>query len=468
MINSEIFRLYDIQEAEPGQMSPSAAAAIGYGFGKVMKARTVVIGSDFRQNSFEMTAALKAGLEHSGAKVIDVGMCIMEAMMFAAGSQYADGSIMVTGEDQRLDVTGLRMAGPDCMPLRPDQITQIKAAAMGASVPPARVRGDTDTPGYAMGYAKYVARVLAKFGDWPPDTTSFTVVIDGGYSRAGSTFFHVADFLDLPKNIKLLPLSEIDRGPNLSTNPDDWPRMERLRGAMLKMGADLGLSWSGDGGRLRVYTKYGIQVNGVHLGAYLAAAIGQVYPKEPLVCDQAAMFPMLNACGEMGLSLAPSLPGSTPMQVSMRHGGASFGAELSGRYYFKDLWWSESSMLAAFLTMHMAYLTPMPFAEVMQSLGAVFPVHGEHTIPVQNVGAALDHIRANMAEGENKTHRSDLVQDEQVYRSIDKEYDWRMVIRPSPTTRGAIGLTAEGHGRVNNLILGGMVKKVMAWAGEVE
>lgn len=441
------FRNYDIRGEYPNPVGAPMAYAVGYAFAVTMKAKEVAIGCDLRPASSGLHDAVCAGAAAAGARVTNLGECTTEMLTFAVAHEGSDGrvpdcGIMVTASHNPVTQSGFKFIGPDAAPVGPEKLAELFGLIETGPAPATEIEGIIVNRRVVEDYTSYLARVIEGYGDWPVDVgrKPFRIVLDPGMSMAGQAFSVVFAKLKLGDRVHALWMRDFDHDASKDPHPMHPDRVASMQKAIHYLDAQLGLSWDADGDRLVAYDERGQPINGAYLGAYLAAAVGQRFPGEPMTVDQRVVFPMFNTTANMQTSLWISLPGHALMKNTMRQSASCFGAELSGHYYFKEFWWADSGILAAFLTLHMAFLTPVPIGEIMKGMKRAFPLSEEVSFAVPDPFAVINAVDKLV----QTRARTDRVDGELVMRSIDKRGDWRACLRPS-RTEPLLRLTVESR-----------------------
>src|SRR3989344_258000 len=96
MINSSIFKSYDVRGIYPSELNEEASFAVGRAFVKHTGVKKVVVGYDARLSSPALFGALTEGLLAGGAQVTSIGQTPTEGLYFAVASYDFDGGIMIT------------------------------------------------------------------------------------------------------------------------------------------------------------------------------------------------------------------------------------------------------------------------------------------------------------------------------------------------------------------------------------
>src|SRR3989344_5620403 len=114
MIQSSIFKSYDIRGIYPDQLNEATAFEIGRGFVKHAQVKNVLVGHDGRLSSPELFRALCEGIISLGANVISLGQVPTELVYFAIGNYDYDGAIMITASHNPKEYNGFKMMKKVC------------------------------------------------------------------------------------------------------------------------------------------------------------------------------------------------------------------------------------------------------------------------------------------------------------------------------------------------------------------
>ena len=450
-MNSSALKPFDIQGAYPKEVNTTTATALGWGIQRMTQAKRVLVGMDGRPSSFKMVEPLVEALAASGIEVHQMGECDTAHWVYHMNTYEPEGhqmdfGVMVTAGHGGFDDGGFKFLGLDGRPLAPEDTAVLYALMQEAQPYPLPVPEVVrHVPDPAAKHRAFLVSVLEGYGGWPvePDQQPMTVVIDGGgFHQSKHEYQKIVEDLDLGGKVHYENLKYDD----VYTNPLDPARQLKMSEAILHHKANLGLAWSADGSRLVAYDEQGRCLHGAYLGAYLATIVSQRYPTDGLLVDQRCVFPMLNTALHGKNPFGIAMAGTSYMRSAMRQSMASFGAEMSGGYYFKEFFWAENSMLAAWLLTHMVYLSPKPLGEIVDAMTSHYPATDEMTLEVQNAPVIIEGLKTALEQIVTLTE----VSGELVGRSKDKHHDWRFCLRVAYNT-GRLGLTLESRGTTDQL-----------------
>lgn len=444
------FHGFDVRGKYLEQVGYPEAIAVGHAFAKAMESKLVYIAGDGRPSTPKMLEGLRAGIQAAGATAIIIEGHMLERLTYAVGAGYGDGGIMVTGGSMPMHYTGFKFMGRDCSPLSADDMANFREEVQGYA-PFDYTPYDAPPSPVSIGYHDFMAKALNEYGKWPADTQEFRIMVDAGISGADTELQRIAKRMGLPKNIKIMSVRDYDGKPDEGTSFKDVTRTRRLSTAMEAMQSHIGFAFNADGSAVLPYVPPGIPVTGGYLASYLTAITARRYPGDSVVYDHRLVFPMLACASASGAPVTLSLPGATFMKSMMRKGNAAFGADLSGRTYWREFWWSESGIMAAMLFAQLTYLTPKPMADLLRDSIRAFPTLDETLFSVHDAKDSIDYLSLIFSVGYGSQHQMETVAGHLVCRSTDDIVDWRMVARP--IARTLIGVTLEGRGAADHLFL---------------
>ena len=108
MLNSSIFRNYDVRGEYGAELTAEAVNTVARAYAHFSGAKKVVIGSDARISSPELKSAAVQGLTNEGVDVYDIGEVSTDVVYFAAGQGDYDGGIMITASHMPGKYNGMK------------------------------------------------------------------------------------------------------------------------------------------------------------------------------------------------------------------------------------------------------------------------------------------------------------------------------------------------------------------------
>lgn len=325
-----IFKAYDIRGIVPATLNEEVALGLGRAFGTAARAEgqtTVAVGRDGRLSGPAMSAALIQGLVEAGIEVIDVGMVTTPLLYFAA-STLCNSGIQVTGSHNPRDYNGFKMVlngraiyGEEIQSLRRTMEQESWQLAAGGSV-----RHVDVLPAYReriTGDVK-LARPLK-------------IVVDCGNGIAGATAPDIFRALGC-EVIELF--SEVDGNfPNHHPDPSKPENLRDLIAALQGSDAELGLAFDGDGDRLGIVTRDGVNIFPDRQMMLFAQDVLSRVPGGNILFDVKCTQRLAPAIAAAGGVPVMFKTGHSLIKARMKELDSPLGGEMSGHIFFKERWY---------------------------------------------------------------------------------------------------------------------------------
>jgi phosphomannomutase/phosphoglucomutase len=330
LLPAEIFKAYDIRGVVGKTLTASVMQRIGQGLGTLALERgrdTLIVARDGRTSGPELGRALAAGIQASGANVIDIGMVTTPMSYFAAHELKTQCSVMVTGSHNPPDYNGLKMviagdtlAGDEIQVLK----SRIESGALSSGAGSLR---------HADIAAAYCDRIAGDITLVRP----MKIAVDCGNGIAGA--FAPALFRRLGCEVTELFCAVDGTFPNHHPDPSQPKNLQDLIACLATTDNELGLAFDGDGDRLGVVTGEG----------------GIIYPDRQLMLFAADLLArnaratvIYDVKSTRNLKPWIAAHGGTPLlwktghsliKQKMKQSGALLAGEMSGHTFFKERWY---------------------------------------------------------------------------------------------------------------------------------
>lgn len=330
-----IFREYDIRGRVPevfpdatDELSDTGMYVLGRAYATLARERgldRVVVGHDLRHYSERLRDRFVAGLAASGVNAIDIGCVISPTLYFATIHLECPAGVMITASHNPQGWSGLKMSlEPVTTLLRPDidrlkEICDTGAFAQGEGTIERRdIRED------------YLADMVKRVAPKHP----LKVVLDPGNGTAA--LFCVEAFERA--GFEVVPLfCEPDADfPNHFPNPSEVAAREAVAQKVKETGADLGLSFDGDGDRLGVQDKSGAFINADRILMLLARPVLAKRPGAPVVFDVKCSQALIDDIEAHGGTPVMWKTGHSYIKSKMKEIDAPIAGERSGHLFIRE------------------------------------------------------------------------------------------------------------------------------------
>ena len=384
-----IFKAYDIRGIYGKDLDENLARNIGRAFVTFLKCKKVVVGRDMRPHSEPLFKALADGLTLQGADVIDLGQVSTPMSYYANGTLGADASIMLTASHNPGEWNGFKLCREKAIPVSgATGIKDIERIVMqGAYAPVAAQRGRISTHYIVPAYVERIRSYL----DLP---RPLHIAID----YANGMGITEGEVLRGVKNLSIDPLFDTLDGtfPNHEANPLHEETWTALRHKVQAGKYDLAVYFDGDADRCGFMDEKGQVVTSDIITALVAEVLLKKNPGAAIYYDLRSSWAVKEVILENGGRPFMSRVGHAFIKQQMRETDALFAGELSGHYYFKDNFYTESSALVAILVANLVSQTGRPLSELVKPIKRYF-ASGEINSEVHDTKAVLQKLRTSYA-----------------------------------------------------------------------
>ncbi|OQW96433.1 MAG: hypothetical protein BWK77_04745 [Verrucomicrobia bacterium A1] len=383
-----IFKAYDIRGIYGDTLTDDIAFKIGRAFATFLKSRKVVVGRDMRPHSKPLFDSLARGLAMHGANVIDLGLCSTPMSYYANGKLGADGGIMITASHNPGEWNGFKMCRDQAIPL--SGATGIKdierIVTQESFAHPASRQGRITKRNIANDYVEHIR----EFADVK---RPLNIVVDYANSMG------IYEGRVLEGLMEITPLFKTLDGtfPNHEANPLKHDTLEAIQQAIRAGKYDFGVAFDGDGDRAGFLDEKGDIIPMDMITALIAKTI-LARQKGPIFYDLRSSWAVKEVIVENGGTPMMSRVGHAFIKQQMRDARAVFAGELSGHYYFKENYYTESSSLAALFIANLVSQSDKPLSELIRPIQRYF-ASGEINSEVRDVAAAISRLRAKYGTG---------------------------------------------------------------------
>lgn len=330
-----LFREYDVRGRVPevfpaakDELSDEGMRHLGRAFGTLAKERgraSVVLGYDLRTYSARLAACFGDGIAAAGLDVLDIGCCLTPTLYFAQIHLKVQAGAMITASHNPQGWSGMKLATEYVTTLGSADIQRLRAIADDGPLASGRgsIRKVDVREAYLTDLSSRVhpARKLKVVLDCGNGTASYFAV--DAYRRAG---FEVVPLYCDPD-----PLF-----PHHFPNPSEGANRVDVRRKVLEVGADLGLSFDGDGDRLGVDDEQGRGVNADLVLMLLARQVLTRKPGSNIVFDVKCSQALIDDIQAHGGVPVMWKTGHSHIKSKMKEVSAPIAGERSGHIFLKE------------------------------------------------------------------------------------------------------------------------------------
>src|SRR6186997_3352526 len=331
MVKATGFREYDARWQFGKEINLMGIQALGMGLGVLIKElgqkQEIVTGHDFRGYSSSIKYALISGLLASGCKVHDIGLCMTPMAYFAQFELDVPCVAMVTASHNDNGWTGVKMGANRPLTFGPDEMTRLKDIVLNATF---------KLPGGGSYHfvENFPARYIADLTNRPKIKRKLKVVCACGNGTAGAFAPQVLEAVGC--EVVRLDCDLDHTFPRYNPNTEDMKMLHAMRDEVLRVKADVGLGFDGDGDRCGVVDNTGDEIFADKVGVMLARDMSTLHPGSTFVVDvkSTGLFVTDPVLQQNKVKADYWKTGHSYIKRRVNELGALAGFEKSGHFFF--------------------------------------------------------------------------------------------------------------------------------------
>ena len=330
---TEIFRAYDIRGIAGRTLTPEVVHAVGRALGSV--APRYAVGRDGRASGPQLADALCAGLQASGADVVDIGVAPTPLTYFAAHHLGTGSCVSVTGSHNPPEYNGLKMV-VEGHTLSGDEIQDLRRR-----IERQELREGAGRRSRADVLEAYLARIVSDVKLARP----MRIAVDCGNGVAGMAAPQL--YRRLGCEVRELFCDVDGSFPNHHPDPSRPENLADLIAAVKQDGCELGLAFDGDGDRLGVVTREGDIIFPDRQLMLFAADVLSRNPGAQIIYDVKCTRLLAPWIERHGGRPVIWKTGHSLIKAKLAETGAPLAGEMSGHTFFKERWYGFDDALYA-------------------------------------------------------------------------------------------------------------------------
>ncbi len=398
-----IFKAYDIRGEYPDQLDEEAAWKIGHATARFLRsllrgyqrgqanAQSVCVGRDMRTHSESLAQALIDGMNATDTNVIDIGMIDTPQMYFAINHLGTCGGVQVTASHNPAKYNGFKISGLKATPIGADTgLKDIEHIATALPHTKAKTKKSVQNLDLTEDYKNHVLKFL------DPAIKNLKIAVDASNGMAGKTI--PAVFSDLP--IEILPINFEHTGEfTHEPNPLVEENLADVKRAVRQESCDFGICFDGDADRMMIVDQTGKNISCDLLTALMVPYFLKVNPTATVVYDLRSSWVVAEEIIKYGGTPRRERVGHSFMKKAMRDSRAAFGGELSGHFYYRDNYCTDSAVITLVHLLNIVTETTLPISHLIQPLRRYYQ-SGEINFNVEDKQEKMDELARRYRDAE--------------------------------------------------------------------
>ncbi len=405
-----LFRPFDICGPVPDILNEDVAWRIGHAAAQYLRSklrgyerahpagRSLAIGHDQRPNARTIQQALIDGVRAAGLHVFDLGAIDTPGLVFAVNHLGAGGGLQVTGGRLPMTCLSILLCGARAVPITAETgLTSIGDIALRVPRHVTGSQGDLTAHDTGDAYIAFLRGRLRAGGTLP---RPMTVVVDFAHGPAARTLPQALGDLS---NLKLLILrGEPDPPPDLRPDPFNPENTRELRNLVREHKADFGVAFDSDASSCCFFDERGQSVRPDRLAGLLARMFIGREPGATIVLDHRSTRAAVEEIQRVGGTAVPCRADRVSLKKLMLERNAPFGADLEGRFHFRDASNNESAPLAVVHVLNLLVDHGRKLGDLLRPLHR-YGSPGELRLPCRRPDHVLRELAAAHAAAELDT-----------------------------------------------------------------
>ncbi len=338
IVNSSIFRAYDIRGVVGDTLTVDSVYAIGRAIGSLALdsgEKAIAVGRDGRLSGPLLATALCEGIQSTGCDVINLGVIPTPVLYYATHVLATRSGVMLTGSHNPPDYNGLKI------------VIQGKTLAE-ADIRDLYHRIIENRLCHGEGSLQEV-EILEHYLTQVTSTVTLTrplkIVVDCGNSVPGIAAPEL--YRRLGCDVHELFCDVDGHFPNHHPDPSQAENLHDLIHKVQEVGADLGLAFDGDGDRLGVVTKQGNIIWPDRQLMLFAKAILAKNPGAKIIYDVKCTNNLATVIRAHGGEPIMWKTGHSLIKLKLAETEALLAGEMSGHIFIKDRWYGFDDAIYA-------------------------------------------------------------------------------------------------------------------------
>ncbi|MFC1634567.1 phosphomannomutase/phosphoglucomutase [Planctomycetota bacterium] len=402
-MNPAIFNTDDIVGVYPDQINEEDAWKIGCATARFLRSllrgyergqanmQSLCVGRDMRTHSEPMAKALIDGMHSTGTNVIDIGLIDTPQLYFAIQHLGTCGGVQVSASEHPAKYSGFKIAGLGAKPISADTgLQDIEHIAMAMLHTKGNSTGSVINRDLITEYKKHIVQFLR------PKTKKMKIAVDASNGMAAG----MVPALFSRRPVEIVELNFEHNGKfKHEPNPLIEENLADVRAAVQKNECDFGVCFDGDADSLMVVDEKGQTIGGDLIMTLMVPYFLQKKPKSAVVYDLRSSRVLIDEIIKHGGTPRRERVSQAFMKKAMRDSHAVFGGGLTGHFYYRDNFCTESALITLVHLVNIVSAAKAPISQLVDSLRRYYH-SGEILFKGDNTDAKMEEFERRYSDGQ--------------------------------------------------------------------
>ncbi len=403
VMNPAIFNTDNIVGVYPDQINEEDAWKIGCATARFLRSllrgyergqanmQSLCVGRDMRTHSEPIAKALIEGMHSTGTNVIDIGMIDTPQLYFAINHLGTCGGVQVTASEHPAKYSGFKIAGLGAKPIGADTgLHDIEHIAMAMLHTKGKSTGSVTSRDLTVEYKKHISQFLK------PRTKKMKIAVDASNGMAAK----MIPILFSRRSIEVVSLNfEVSGKFKHEPNPLIEKNLADVKEAVRKNECDFGVCFDGDAVRLMVVDEKGRTIGCDYIMTLMVPYFLEKKPKSAVVYDLRSSRTLIDEIIKYGGTPRRERVSQVYMKKALRDSHAVFGGGLSGHFYYRDNFCTESALITLVHLVNIISAAKAPVSELVHSLQRYYR-SGEILVKGDNTQTKMEEFEKRYSDGQ--------------------------------------------------------------------
>ncbi len=348
------------------------------------EAKRIIVGRDVRKSSDLLFKSFSDGIIDGGGDVISIGRVSTPLLSFSVGKFHIPGA-MITASHNPPEYNGFKLIDKNVLPIGYDFGLKI-IADYTDELHITKHKGRLEKTDITR---EYIDFLLSKMEN---KMRRLKITIDYSNGMAGDIF----EMLLSEKGITHKSINRTPDGnfPGHDPNPLHFENLKALQ--ELAKNSDIGICFDGDGDRAVFLDESGEIISPDLITGVIAQ--GLEIKNQVVLCDVRTSKGVLEFIEKSGGKPERVRVGHAYARRKMREANAILGGELAGHYYFRDMFYADSGILAAIFVMNAMIKNNKPLSALVKPLKKYYST-GELNFKVEEKDKIINLVADKFSDG---------------------------------------------------------------------
>lgn len=416
----KLFGAYDIRGIYGDSLDESFAFLLGKAFGRYLSpyARSrILVGHDSRSHSPSLAQALVDGLTSEGHDVVTLGVASTPLVTWYGAHHGFDASVSVTASHLAGQFNGFKLYRGQAEPIgAKNGLREIESILLSLKEQEGHDEGNSarsgneDTNENGSGdllvaekgrgavtaitaYATYIDFLLAMLN---PERR-LRIAIDVGHGAAAP---EIGQLRAASTKADLFVIADTVDGtfPSRSPNPLDEGALDALKSVVTESRCDFGVAFDGDADRAIFLDETGRMIETDLIIGIVGGNLVKRAGGGSVIYDLRSSRAVPEYVEAQGGSAVRTGVGTMFIKSNMQEHRAIFGGELSGHYYYGDMFDTDNALRTMIEVINLVASSQVPLSQLVEPLSK-YSTSGEINLRVNKIEEVLRHLDEAITDG---------------------------------------------------------------------